>query len=118
MRISDWSSDVCSSDLVALATPSWAVCEGGVDRARARQAFAADLPDAVIQRRLKGGPDGFALKIMRTQLPAIRERLLDGMLVREGIVDRPALEQSLNERNLMCGRDYTDRKSTRLNSSH
>src|SRR3546814_19390083 len=44
---------------------------------------------------------------MRTQLPAIRERLLDGMLVREGIVDRPALEQSLNERNLMCGRDYT-----------
>src|SRR3546814_10928471 len=25
----------------------------------------------------------------------------------EGIVDRPALEQSLNERNLMCGRDYT-----------
>src|SRR3546814_7106602 len=60
-----------------------------------------------MQRRLKGGPDGFALKIMRTQLPAIRERLLDGMLVREGIVDRPALEQSLNERNLMCGRDYT-----------
>src|SRR3546814_9108524 len=103
MRISDWSSDVCSSDLVALATPSWAVCEGGVDRARARQAFAADLPDAVIQRRLKGGPDGFALTIMRTQLPAIRERLLDGTLVREGIVDRPALEQSLNERNLMYG---------------
>src|SRR3546814_4383064 len=34
---------------VALATPSWAVCEGGVDRARARQAFAADLPDAVIR---------------------------------------------------------------------
>src|SRR3546814_11721940 len=24
MRISDWSSDVCSSDLVSEATPSWA----------------------------------------------------------------------------------------------
>src|SRR3546814_17141512 len=102
MRISDWSSDVCSSDLlghpwlnppsdclpgkhahvaaivrahaylechdrrwdfasvhplmsqpiieVALAPPSWAVCEGGVDRARQRQAFAADLPAAATGR--------------------------------------------------------------------
>jgi len=92
---------------LALATPSWAACEGGVDRARARRAFLGDLPDSILQRRLKGGPDGFALKILRTQLPAIRERLLDGVLVRQNIVDRRALEQALNERDLMRGQDYT-----------
>ena len=92
---------------LALATPSWAACEGGVDRARARQAFAVDLPDIIIERRLKGGPDSFALKILRTQLPAIRERLLDGRLVREGLLDRSVLEQALHERDLMRGRDYT-----------
>ncbi|MEG3178262.1 asparagine synthase-related protein [Sphingomonas sp. RB3P16] len=90
-----------------LATPSWAACENGVDRARARQAFADGLPDTILQRRLKGGPDGFALKLLRTQLPAIREILLDGRLVREGVIDRQSLELALNEQNLLQGRDYT-----------
>jgi asparagine synthase (glutamine-hydrolysing) len=92
---------------LALATPSWAACEDGVDRARARRAFATDLPTVIAQRRLKGGPDGFALKLLRTQLPAIRERLLDGRLVGERLVDRQALERALTEQSLMHGRDYT-----------
>jgi asparagine synthase (glutamine-hydrolysing) len=91
----------------ALATPSWTVCEGGVDRARARRAFAADLPAEILARRLKGGPDGFALKLLRLQLPEIRERLLEGQLVGQGLVDRPALEFALTETELMRGRDYT-----------
>ncbi|WP_454885461.1 asparagine synthase-related protein [Sphingomonas oryzagri] len=92
---------------LALATPSWVACEGGVDRARARRAFATDIPPAVLQRRLKGGPDGFALKILRTQLPAVRDILMDGQLVRNGVVDRNALDQALTEPSLMRGQDYT-----------
>lgn len=92
---------------MTLATPTWVACEGGVDRARARKAFARDLPATILDRRLKGGPDGFALKLLRAQLPAIRERLLDGHLAREGIICRTTLEPALTEAQLMRGRDYT-----------
>src|SRR3546814_5721791 len=76
MRISDWSSDVCSSDLPVihpllsqpviehcLAIPTWLQCAGGCDRSIARQAFKPDLPAKVIERRGKGSPQGFIYQI-------------------------------------------------------
>lgn len=78
-----------------LAIPSWAWREGGRDRAVARRAFADDLPALVLERRVKGGPDGFGAAILRRHRAAIRERLLDGELARHGIVDRPAVEAQL-----------------------
>jgi asparagine synthase (glutamine-hydrolysing) len=80
-----------------LAIPSWAWREGGRDRAVARRAFADDLPALVLERRVKGGPDGFGAALLRLHRVAIRERLLDGELARHGIVDRTALEAQLGD---------------------
>ena len=89
-----------------LSVPSWTSCEGGIDRAYARRAFAEDLPAEVLARRTKGGPDGFALEVIRTHLGSIRERLLDGMLATQRIVDRKALDLALAEQALSRGEDY------------
>src|SRR3546814_20474479 len=61
-----------------LSVPSWEACRGGSDRSFTRRAFTGDLPPTVIERRIKGGPDHFALQILRSHLPAIRTRLMDG----------------------------------------
>jgi len=91
---------------LALATPSWAACEGGIDRAQARRAFEDAIPASVLHRRLKGGPDGFASQIVHAHREAIREILLDGRLVRERLVNREGLERTLTESALMRGHNY------------
>jgi len=88
-----------------LAIPSWEWRAGGRDRAVARAAFAADLPLSIIGRRSKGGPDGFSAIVLREHRTAIRERLLDGMLAREGVVDRAALEARFVDRRPFSGEE-------------
>jgi asparagine synthase (glutamine-hydrolysing) len=78
-----------------LAVPSWEWRSGGRDRSLARRAFRNDLPAAVLRRRVKGGPDGFAAAVLDRFRSAIGERLLFGNLVRERIVDRASLESAL-----------------------
>lgn len=90
----------------ALSIPSWFACEGGVDRATARRAFSPRLPNAIIQRRLKGGPDSFAIQILEKALVTARERLLDGVLSSKGMLDRPALEAALHADRLSHGTNY------------
>jgi asparagine synthase (glutamine-hydrolysing) len=80
---------------LCLGIPSWEWRAGGVDRAVARHAFAGDLPDAILRRRIKGGPDGFSTAILRAHRTQIRERLVEGRLARHGIVDREALSLRL-----------------------
>lgn len=77
---------------VCLAIPSWRWREGGRDRAVARAAFSDDLPAAIVGRRSKSGPDGFSAIILRQHRAAIRERLLDGAMARNGVVDRKSIE--------------------------
>ncbi len=74
-----------------LSIPSWRWCQGGVDRAIARQAFAADLPAAAIVRRTKGSPDSFCVEIIDRHRADIRERLLEGRLAAAGLLDREAI---------------------------
>src|SRR3546814_17744008 len=116
MRISDWSSDVCSSDLIAmlvrmhhsldayrerdgipvfhplasqpmlefcLQIPAWQQCDQGRDRSVARKAFRRSLPDVIVDRKTKGGPQGFSFQILHHFRSEIRERLLDGFLANE-----------------------------------
>ncbi|SNS96235.1 asparagine synthetase B family protein [Sphingopyxis indica] len=90
-----------------LSVPSWEACRGGSDRSFTRRAFTGDLPPTVIERRIKGGPDHFALQILRSHLPAIRTRLMDGALLRNHIVDGRALEMALTEASLASGGHYT-----------
>ena len=91
---------------LCLGIPSWRAIENGRDRAVARQAFAASLPSAIIERRVKGGPDGFAHQIIRANLSEVRERLLGGVLAAQRILDLPVLELALREERLMGGIDY------------
>src|SRR3546814_2222450 len=110
MRISDWSSDVCSSDL-----PSRAACEGSLQR------LGIDTIDLFYQHRVD---------------PAVPiEETVGGMmeLVKEGKVRHIALSEAgpdtlrraaqaapiaaLQSEYSIWEREV-DRKSTRLNSSH
>ena len=86
-----------------LAVPSWEWREGGRDRSLARRAFADDLPSVVLRRRVKGGPDGFAAQILDRFRVCIRERLLEGHLARQGIIDRDALEEVLGHERPTLG---------------
>ncbi|HYX46420.1 MAG TPA: asparagine synthase-related protein [Sphingomicrobium sp.] len=78
-----------------LSIPSWKWRAGGRDRAVARQAFDRDLPPLVSRRRIKGSPSHFAARLLDHFRSEIRERLLDGHLVRNRIVDADAVEQML-----------------------
>ena len=78
-----------------LAIPSWMWRSGGRDRAVARDAFSGSLPEVILRRRVKGGPDGFAARILDTHRAPIRDRLARGRLAREGIIDVPAIMKAL-----------------------
>lgn len=78
-----------------LGVPSWEACAGGKDRAVARRAFERHLPSAVTRRGAKGSPDGWVAQFIAVHGQNIAHRLLDGELVRHGILDRSAIEAIL-----------------------
>ncbi|MCM3420953.1 asparagine synthase-related protein [Sphingopyxis alaskensis] len=80
---------------LCLSIPTWQWCAGGRDRAVARMAFNSDLPAAILDRRVKGTPDGFSAQIIDHYRDEIRERLLDGYLAQRGLLDRSCLEAVL-----------------------
>lgn len=90
----------------ALAIPSWMACEGGVDRSAARRAFAPKLPPNIIRRRMKGGPDAFAMEILRSNYDLVRDRLLAGQLAANGIIDKQELEAALVRDQMTLGTNY------------
>jgi asparagine synthase (glutamine-hydrolysing) len=67
------------------------------DRALARIAFADALPREILERRSKGGAEKLARRILTRNAPFVRECLLDGQLVQQGIVDRRRLEAALGQ---------------------
>src|SRR3546814_12516142 len=80
MRISDWSSDVCSSDLIQMV---------GVESAAFPSAYAALQNDPSL---VKGGQtiaEGIAVKnIGRLTLAVIREHVAELMRVEEAAIER------------------------------
>lgn len=78
-----------------LRVPSYELVRGGRHRALARDAFSDCLPKDVAQREDKGEISHFATELVRSNEAFICERLLEGILVREGLVDRPELESIL-----------------------
>jgi asparagine synthase (glutamine-hydrolysing) len=78
-----------------LEIPTWEWRAGGRDRSLARRAFAADLPQALINRRVKGTPSRFAARLLDHFRGAIRERLLGGRLAAHRVIDAVAVEQAL-----------------------
>src|SRR3546814_7620996 len=107
MRISDWSSDVCSSDLPDVAeNPAELVVYGGIGRA----ARNWECYDAIIESLKALGDDetllvqsGKPVGIFPTHADAPRV-----LIANSNLVPHWATWEHFNE----------DRKSTRLNSSH
>jgi asparagine synthase (glutamine-hydrolysing) len=90
----------------ALAIPTWVACEGGVDRSAARRAFASDLPQNIVRRRMKGGPDAFAIEILKANYNLVRDRLLGGNLVANRIVSKAEIETTLVKDRFSHGTNY------------
>lgn len=90
-----------------LAIPSWQWRSGGYDRAVARTAFQNGLPELIVRRRSKGGPDAFTAQLIAHYRPRIRERLLDGRLAAHGLIDSPAIERLLADERPTLGEERT-----------
>src|SRR3546814_10817001 len=102
MRISDWSSDVCSSDLQDLAASLPARLLGAGPGEAVLDLCAA--PGGKTMQLAAAGADVTAVEINPKRLVRLRQNL-----------ERTGLRAELVEADVM---QWADRKSTRLNSSH
>src|SRR3546814_2300443 len=101
MRISDWSSDVCSSDLGAVYLEAREAAAHGL---HGKAEIVGNVAPCHRQRDRTGRP-----------APALLTR---GDLKQKG---RDLLHRGLaaqKDHPVLCGDQLQDRKSTRLNSSH
>ena len=80
----------------ALSLPSFVLTHGGADRALARKAFAASLPDALLDRRSKGSLQAFYGRAVADSLDVLRPWLLEGVLARERLIRVDRLEPLLD----------------------
>ncbi|HEX7113528.1 MAG TPA: asparagine synthase C-terminal domain-containing protein [Steroidobacter sp.] len=81
-----------------LRIPVYRHFEGGRDRGLARRAFEAEVPRAILRRQWKDRAPGFHDELIDHNPDFLRELFLDGVLVREGLLDRAMLEQTLSTR--------------------
>ncbi len=88
--------------------PTYHLIRGGHDRALARRAFEADLPRQIVRRHAKGRVDQSLRNLLDANLPFARDLLLDGLLVRRGLLDRAALEVYLNRESSPADFQYTE----------
>jgi len=91
---------------LCLQIPIYLLVRGGHRRAMARRAFKDRVPQAIIEREDKGDTTARVRAMIRQNEAFIREILLDGILVREGIVSRRKLEPILVD-----GQSYRDEDS-------
>lgn len=81
---------------LCLRIPVHILTYGGWDRAIARRAFYPELPRDVANRRNKGLIDRHVRGIFEHNISFMRDLLLDGALVQEGLVDRNKLTVALS----------------------
>src|SRR3546814_8958461 len=124
MRISDWSSDVCSSDLPDGERRDITLRTVGAAAVYYTLIFlAAGIVLVLLVRLLKPRR---AVDAEPEAVAAFRKTMVDRLRIDADIVRRPhkmqadASEENIENRlrNLQSLRDDGDRKSTRLNSSH
>lgn len=82
---------------LCLRLPSYILTFEGQDRALARHAFHADVPAEILNRRAKARTYDSAKSILRQNIRFIRGALLDGALVKQGILDRKIVEETLGD---------------------
>src|SRR3546814_4383483 len=116
MRISDWSSDVCSSDLSLSRTDS-AVARSSLEKAQAPD----EEPPTELEQALAQYPDPATSRVGPEDLSLLEAASLIALL-RACSLDHvrwtlSPLRDAGNQR-FEPTRKFIDRKSTRLNSSH
>lgn len=84
---------------LCLRLPTYILTKGGRGRALARDAFRSEIPDAIFRRRSKGGMGQHFDVLLAANLDFARQILLDGELVRLGLLDRTAVEMALSGRD-------------------
>ena len=93
---------------VCLRMPAYLLIRSGRDRAIARRAFASELPETTIKRTAKGRVDQYVRNIVDANLDFLREFLLDGLLVREGLLNRDNLELYLTKERSPADFQYSE----------
>jgi asparagine synthase (glutamine-hydrolysing) len=78
-----------------LRIPIHVHAEGGRDRGLARRAFVREVPEPILQRQWKDRAPGFHSELLLRNLDLVRELFLDGVLIREGLLDSAAVEAAL-----------------------
>lgn len=78
-----------------LRIPSYVLSDGGRDRSLVREAFADIVPAAIIARTGKGAMDGYYAEVCAANASYLRDRLIDGVLVKQGIARRDEIERDL-----------------------
>lgn len=99
---------------LTLRLPTYVLGWGGWDRAIERAAFEKDVPTQIIRRRSKGNSDNLSRQLTESNIGFIRELLLDGMLAREGILDRGKLEAFFCGPRIGARKEYGEIYTTRL----
>ena len=89
-----------------LRVPSWFWTRDGHNRVIARDAFRSALPQSIINRRDKGAPDSFMVELIDANLAAISVMLSEGLLARNGLLDREAVLAALAPAALVKGFGY------------
>ncbi|HEX7945077.1 MAG TPA: asparagine synthase-related protein, partial [Phenylobacterium sp.] len=84
-----------------LAIPTPDLTAGGRDRALARRAFVACIPEAVRERREKGDFSVYYGRAVADGLGFLRPYLLAGRLAAKGLIDRARFERLLSEEDLI-----------------
>jgi asparagine synthase (glutamine-hydrolysing) len=81
---------------LCLRIPTYVLTHGGRGRGLARRAFAGDLPPEVTNRRAKGGMEEHILAVLLDNREFTKGLLLDGELVRRGLIARERTEALMN----------------------
>jgi len=89
---------LCSQPLLeaCLRIPTWIMTTGGKDRGLTRLAFHKDIAPATLQRVTKGTNTRHFMNVFDQNIPLIRNILMNGILMKEGILNRKNLENSLS----------------------
>ncbi len=93
---------------VCLRIPTYVLVTGGWDRSIARRAFSGHVPREIINRRTKGGVNEHVKVVFERNLDFVRELMLDGQLVKEGILDRKKVEAMVSKDYTQIGYAFTE----------
>jgi asparagine synthase (glutamine-hydrolysing) len=99
---------------LALRLPTYVLIHGGWDRAIERSSMERNVPTQIIRRRAKGVSDNAVKELMENNIEFIRELLLDGLLVRERVLDRKKLEAFLCGSRKGARTEYNELYVTRI----